>query len=67
LFGVAVKVTLGPVQIVVEGGAMPTEGATVALTVMVIALDVAVMGDAQAALDVMMALTTSPFINAVVV
>ncbi len=64
MIGVAVKVTLAPVQIVVAGVVMPTEGVTIAITVIVIALDVAVAGDAQAALDVMITLTISPFANA---
>ena len=42
MVGVAVKITLVPEQIVVAVAAILTDGATVALTVIVIALDVAV-------------------------
>ena len=63
--GVAVKVTLVPVQIVLPGlAAILTDGVTVAVTVMVIALDVAVAGLAQASDDVITTVTTSPFTSA---
>jgi hypothetical protein len=61
----AVKVTLVPGQITPAGLAtMETEGITVAFTVIVIALLVAVDGDAQAAFEVMTQVTKSPFARA---
>ena len=65
--GVAVKVTLVPIQIVVADAAIPTEGVTDVVTAIVTLLDVAVVGDAQAALEVMITFTISPLANAVVV
>ena len=63
--GIAVKVTLVPAQIVLPGPApMLTEGVTGVVTVMVIALDVAVVGLAQASDEVMTTVTTSPFAKA---
>ena len=59
LVGVAVNVTEVPVQMDVLLAAMATDGTTV-FVVMVIALLVAVSGLAQAALLVMITLTTSP-------
>ena len=64
MVGVAVKVTELPAQIAVADAIMPTEGVTIAVTVIVIALEVGVAGDAQAALDVIRTFTTSPFANA---
>ena len=62
--GVAVNVTCVPVQIVLPGDAlMLTDGATVAVTAIVIALDVAVVGLAQASDEVITTVTTSPFVN----
>ena len=57
--GVAVKTTLVPEHIVVALAKMLTEGATVALTVIVIALDVAVGCVTHVNEDVMTTVTTS--------
>ena len=63
--GVAVNVTLVPVQIVLPGFAlMVTDGTTVAETVIVMPVDVAIVGLAQARDDVITTVTTSPFTNA---
>ncbi len=61
------KVTEVPGQIVVDDAAIATAGVTTAERVIVILLEVAVAGNAQAALDVMIAFTISPLANAVVV
>lgn len=52
---------------VVVGVVMLTDGVTAPLTVMVTELDVAVVGDAQAALEVITHVTTCPFVRVVVV
>ena len=63
--GVAVKITLVPAQIVLPGFAlMVTDGATVAVIVIVIPFDVAVAGLAQTSEDVITTVTTSPVANA---
>ena len=63
--GVAVKVTLVPAQIVLPGlAAMLTDGTTEPVIAIVIALDVAVVGLAQASDEVMTTVTASPFANA---
>ena len=63
--GVAVNVTLAPVQIVLPGFAeMLTDGATVGVTFIVIPVDVAVAGLAQANDDVITTVIISPFANA---
>ena len=63
--GVAVKVTGAPVQIVLPGlAAMLTDGATVDVTVIVISLDVAVAGLAQASDDVITQVILLPFAKA---
>jgi hypothetical protein len=64
--GVAVNVTLLPVQMEVELAAMETAGAT-ELVVMVMALEVAVEVVVQLAFDVMITVTWSPLANALVV
>ena len=65
MVGVAVKVTLVPSQIVLPGlAAMITEGVASVVTAIVIALDVAVFGLAQASDEVMTTVTTSPFSKA---
>jgi hypothetical protein len=46
---------------------MVTDGVTDPLMVMVMELDVAVVGDAHAAVDVMTHVTTAPFVSVVVV
>ena len=62
--GVAVNVTLVPVQIVLPGSAlMVTDGVTDAVTTIVIAFDIAVVGLAQASDEVITTVITSPFIN----
>ena len=62
MVGVAVNVTLVPVHIVLPGAAaMLTDGATVAVTAIVIEFDVAVVGFAHASDDVITTVTTSPF------
>ena len=62
--GVAVKVTLVPAQIALPGLApMLTDGITVDPTVIVIPVDVAVVGLAQASDDVIITVITSPFAN----
>ena len=59
--GVAVKVTLVPVQIVLPGfAAILTDGVTVAVTTILIALDVADVGLAHANEDVIIQVTASP-------
>ena len=63
--GVAVNVTLVPVQIVLPGlAAILTDGVTVDVTAIVIPDDVAVVGLAQASDDVITTVTISPFANA---
>ena len=64
MVGVAVNITLVPEQIVVAVAPILTAGVTVAVTVMVIALDVALAGLAQAREDIMTTVTTSLFIRA---
>ena len=65
MVGVAVNVTFVPVQIVLPGFApMLTDGVTEAVTTIVIPVDVAVVGLAQASDDVITTVTTSPFTNA---
>ena len=59
MVGVAVKVTLVPVQIVVALAAILTDGVTIELTVMVIAFDVAEVGVAHGMEDVITTVTTS--------
>ena len=66
LVGVAVKVTEPPVQIEVELAAIVTDGIT-EVAAMGIALLVAVAGLAQASLEVMTTVTTSPSARVVVV
>ena len=63
--GVAVNVTLVPVQIVLPGlAAMLTDGVIVDPTVIVIPFDVAVVGLAQVNDEVITTVTTSPLVNA---
>ena len=60
--GVAVKVTLVPAQIVLPGlAAILAEGVIEPVTTIVIPLEVAVVGLAQASDDVITTVTTSPF------
>jgi hypothetical protein len=62
--GVAVNITFVPEQIVVVLAAMLTAGATVELSVIVTALDVAVACITQVNDEVMIAVTTSLFAKA---
>ena len=65
MVGVGVKVTLVPAQMVVLLALMLTDGVTVALTVMVTVLEVAVVADGQLALLVITTLIWSPFARVV--
>jgi hypothetical protein len=65
--GVAVNVTELPGQTEVDAVAMLTVGVTDPLIVMVIELDVADAGDAQVAVEVIVQVTTAPFVKVVVV
>ena len=67
LVGVAVNVTDVPLHIVVFGVAILTAGVTDGLTVMVMLFDVAVVGEAQVAVEVITQLTTAPLVSVVVV
>ena len=63
--GVAVNVTFVPAQIVFPGFAlMLTDGVTPDVTIIVIPVDVAVVGLAQASDEVITTVTTSPLANA---
>ncbi len=64
LTGVAVNMTFVPEQIVVAVAPIVTDGVAVEPTVIVIALDVADAGVAQAIEDVMTTVTTSLFARA---
>ena len=66
MVGVAVKVAGSPEQ-TVAGPAMLTAGVMDEFTVIVIALEAAVTGDAQGSLEVSTAVTTSPLASVVVV
>ena len=61
LVGVAVKITFVPAQIVVADADILTDGVMIGFTVMVIALDVAEAGFAQASEEVITTVTTSLF------
>ncbi|MPM59197.1 hypothetical protein SDC9_106037 [bioreactor metagenome] len=63
MVGVAVNVTLLPVQILVAEAETETAGVTAEPTVMVTGADVAVAGVAQVAVDVITQVTTSPFVR----
>ena len=65
--GVAVNDTDAPGHTEVVFVAMVTEGVTAELIVIVMALDVAVVGDAQLAVEVMTHVTTAPVVSVVVV
>jgi hypothetical protein len=64
---VAVNVVEALVQIDVVGVLMVTDGVTDPLMVIVMELDVAVVGDAHAAVDVMTQVTTAPLVSVVMV
>ena len=59
MVGVAVNVTFVPAQMVVAVDEVETDGTRVELTVMVIPVLVAVVGEAQLALEVITQVTTS--------
>ena len=61
------NVTEAPEHIVVVGVVMLTDGVTAGLTVIVIAFDVAVLGDAQVAVEVITQVTTAPVVSVLVV
>ena len=62
--GVAVNVTDVPAQMVLPGlAAILTEGVTLAFTVMVIPVEVAVAGEGQVAFEVITHVIISPFAN----
>lgn len=67
LVGVAVKVIEPPAHIVVALAEILTAGLKLLPTVIVIPVDVAVLGLAQAKLLVKIQVTTCPFVNVVVV
>ena len=67
LAGVAVNVTELPEHIVSAAVAICTDGVTAALITIVIELEVAVAGDAQAAVEVMTQDTACPLVSVVVV
>jgi len=67
LVGAAVKVTLVPEQMLVDVAETATEGTTDVLTVMVTGVDVAVVGDAQLAVEVITQVTTSPLFRVALV
>ena len=67
MVGVAVNVTEAPEHIVVVGVVMLTDGVTAGLTVIVIAFDVAVVGDAQVAVEVITQVTIAPVVSVLVV
>ncbi|KAF5032322.1 hypothetical protein DSECCO2_618490 [anaerobic digester metagenome] len=64
MVGVAVNVTLVPEQMLVAEALTATEGVTVVLTVIVTGVEVAVVGVAHVAVDVMTQVTTSPLASA---
>lgn len=57
------NVTASPAQIVEPVEEILTDAVTLAETVMVIVLDVAVNGEAQAAFDVIITVTASPLLS----
>ena len=61
--GVAVKVTLVPEQILLFEAAIETDGVTGVPTIMVTEFDVAVVGLAQVAVEVITQVTTLPLAN----
>lgn len=67
LVGVAVNVTEDPAQIVEAVDEIFTEDITVAVTSIVIELEVTEIGVAQGALEVIITLTISPFAKVFVV
>ena len=67
MVGVAVNVTDALAHTVVVGVEIVTAGVTAPLTVIVIGVEVAVVGDAHAELDVITHVTVWPLVSVVVV
>jgi len=67
LVGVAVKVTLVPEQMLVADAATATEGVTGVLTLIVMGVEVAVVGEAQVTVDVITQVIISPLASAALV
>ena len=63
MVGVAVNVTLVPEQMMEAEAATATDGVTAVLTVIDTGDEVAEVGDAQASVDVITQVTTSPLLN----
>lgn len=63
LEGVAVNVTLAPAQIFVLDAAMETDGLALLFTVILIALEAALVVAAQALITLILQVTTSPLLN----
>jgi hypothetical protein len=61
--GVAVNVTDVPLQMVVCEAEIETEGVTLGFTVMLMVLLLAVAGEAQVVLEVMVTCTFAPFVK----
>jgi len=67
LVGVAVNVTLVPEQMVVADAATATDGVTGVLTLIVMGVEVAVVGEAHEAVEVITQVMMSPFARAALV
>ena len=67
MVGVAVNVTLVPEQMDVADAATATEGVTGVLTLMEMGAEVAVVGEAHVAVDVITQVIMSPFARPVLV
>ena len=67
MVGVAVNVTLVPVQMVVALALTATEGVTAVFTVIVTGVDVALVGEAHVSEEVITHVTISPFDRAALV
>ena len=67
MVGVAVKVTLVPEQMLVADAATATEGVTGVLTLIVMGVEVAVVGEAQVTVDVITQVIISPLASAALV
>lgn len=66
MVGVAVNVTLWPVQTLVDDAAILTAGTTLLLTVMLMLFELTVVVPAHGLVDVNSQVTTAPLLNAVV-
>ena len=67
MVGVAVNVTLVPEQMVVADAATATDGVTGVLTLIVMGVEVAVVGEAHVAVEVITQVMISPFARAALV